>query len=118
MSLAHEAFRGSDAVRAGLVTRRQLRGSSWHRLFQDVYLHASVPITHEVRRRAATLLLPAGVVTGTSAAVLWGVDLVGPDDDVELTLPPGSNMVRAAGIRARRARLDARSPVASTGRSG
>jgi hypothetical protein len=106
-TLTTGAFRGSDAVRAGLLTWRQLRGSSWHRLFQDVYLHASQPITHESRARAATLRLPAGVVTGASAAVLWGVDLRGPDDDVEVTLPPGSNMVRVAGIRARRARIDA-----------
>lgn len=106
LPLLSDAFRGSDAVRAGLLTWRQLRGSSWSRVFRDVYVHASVPVTHEARARAATLLLPAGVVTGASAAVLWGVDLVGPDDDVEVTLPPGSNMVRVAGIRARRARID------------
>lgn len=93
-------------MRSGLLTPRQLRGASWRRLFQDVYVHASVPITHEMRARAATLLLPNGVVTGTSAAALWGVDLLHLDDDVELTLPPSSHMVRLAGIRARRARLD------------
>jgi hypothetical protein len=107
MSLTSDAFRGSDAVRAGLLTRRQLDGSSWHRVFRDVYLHASIPITHEARTRAATLLLPTGVATGATAANLWGVDLLGPDDDVEITLPPGSHMVRVPGIRARRARIDA-----------
>jgi hypothetical protein len=46
------------------------------------------------------------VVTGVSAATVWGLDLLQTHDDVEVTLPPGSNMVRVAGIRARRARID------------
>ena len=29
-------FRGSDAVRMGLLSRRQVQGSSWRRLFHDV----------------------------------------------------------------------------------
>jgi hypothetical protein len=36
------------------------------------------------------------VVSGRSAGVLWGVDLAGPDDDVECTLAPGC---RAGGLR-------------------
>jgi hypothetical protein len=31
-------FRGSDAVRAGLVTKAQLRGPRYLRLFPDVYV--------------------------------------------------------------------------------
>lgn len=98
-------FRGSDAVRAGLVTPRQLYGSSWRRLFQDVYVHRSVPLTHELRAEAATVLLSGAVVTGRSAAVLWGVPSAGADDDVEVTLSPATHMVRVAGIVARRAAL-------------
>jgi hypothetical protein len=103
--LRGEVFRGSVAVRSGLITRRQLRGSTWRRLLQDVYVHRAVPVTHELRARAAVLLLPSAVITGCSAGTLWGVPLAGPDDDVEVTLPPKSHMVRIHGLRARRAAL-------------
>jgi hypothetical protein len=98
-------FRGSDAVRAGLLTPRRLRGTTWRQLFHDVYVHREVPTSHALRARGATVLLPAAVVTGVSAAVLWGVDLADESEDVEVTLPPGTHMVRVTGIRARRARL-------------
>lgn len=103
--LRTEVFRGADAVRLGLLTRRQLDGPTWRRLFPDVHVHRDVPVTHELRARAASTLLPAAVVTGCSAAVFWGVDLAGPDDDVEMTLPPGAHPRRVAGLRVRRAAL-------------
>ncbi|WP_245160780.1 DUF559 domain-containing protein [Blastococcus sp. CT_GayMR16] len=92
-------------MRAGLLTRRQLDGPTWRRLFRDVYVHAAVPVTHQVRAAAAAVLLPDAVVTGCSAALLWGVDLVGADDDVEVTLPPTANACRMPGLRVRRAVL-------------
>lgn len=103
--LRGDVFRGSDVVRAGLLTRRQLCGDTWRRLFHDVYVHREVPLTHELRARGATLLFPSAVVTGPSAAVLWGVDLAGPTDDVELTLPPRSHIIRVQGLHTRRAAL-------------
>jgi very-short-patch-repair endonuclease len=107
--LRGRVFRGSSAVASGLLTHDRLRGSTWRRLFPDVYLHRDTPVTHALRARAAAgLLVPGAVVTGCSAAVLWGVDLVGAADDVELTVPPGRHPVRVAGVRVRRARLDAR----------
>jgi hypothetical protein len=93
-------------VAAGLLSRRRLVGPSWRRLFHDVYVHRDVPVTHALLARAAVVLLPDAVVTGCSAAVLWGVDLVGPDDTVEITLPPASHMVRVQGLCTRRAALD------------
>jgi hypothetical protein len=106
--LRQTAFRGSTALRSGLLTPRQLRGSSWRRLLPDVYVHRDVPVTHELRAEAATIRLPEAVVTGCSAAVLWGVDLVGPSDDVEVTVPPAHGPVRIPGLRVRRAHLAAR----------
>jgi hypothetical protein len=102
------AFRGTDAVRGGLLTVDQLRSSAWRRLFRDVYAHRDLRVTHEVRAvAAASLVVPDSVVTGCSAAVLWGVDLVGDMDEVELTVPPGRAAVRMKGIRLRRAGLRA-----------
>jgi hypothetical protein len=104
--LRKDVFRGSAAVASGLLSRRRLAGPSWRRLFHDVYVHRDVPITHELLVRGAVVLLPGAVVTGRSAAVLWGVDLAGPQDDVEVTLPPDSHMVRVQGLSTRRAALD------------
>ena len=71
-------------------------------------MHGGVELTHELRVRAAVLLHPHAVVSGRSAAVLWGVPMAGPDDDVELTSFPGAHPVRTTGIRMRRADLEER----------
>jgi very-short-patch-repair endonuclease len=102
-------FRGSVAVTRGLVTPDELRGPRYRALFRDVHVTADVPVTHALRARAAAgVLRPGAVVTGRSAAVLWGIDLAEPEDDVELTLPPDAHPVRTAGVRVRRAVLDPR----------
>ncbi len=106
-SLGSGAFVGAEAVRAGLLTRRQLEGEAWQAVLRGVYVHRDVAVTHELRTRAAMLLVPGAVVTGRSAAVLGGLDLAGPDDAVELTLPRQSNPVRITGVVARRSTLTA-----------
>src|SRR5688572_22211871 len=105
--LRDDPFLASDAVRRGLLTRRQLRGQTWRRLFDGVYIHRDVAITHEIRARAASLRIPRAVVTGCSAAALWGVDAVPADADVDVdvTVPPDVHAVRIRGIRSRRAVL-------------
>jgi len=107
--LRNRVFRGSTVVRQGLLTPDELRGPAWTALFRDVYVSAGRPVTHALRARAAAGVLRSdAVVTGVSAAVLWGVDLAGPEDDVELTLPPDAHPMRMPGVRARRAALDDR----------
>jgi hypothetical protein len=91
-----------------LLTPNQLRGPAWRPLFRDVYVDAAVPVTHALRARAAAGLLVRGaVVTGRSAAVLWGVQLAEPDDPVEVTLPPSAHPRRVPGLFVRRAALPA-----------
>ncbi|MCZ2830199.1 DUF559 domain-containing protein [Modestobacter sp. VKM Ac-2986] len=101
-------FLGTEAISAGLTTRARLRSSPWRRIFPDVHVHADVEVTHQLRVRAAALRHPDAVVSGRSAAVLWGVPMAGPDDDVELTSSPGAHPVRTAGIRMRRVDLEER----------
>jgi hypothetical protein len=103
--LDDEPFLGWWAVDEGLLTADQLRSSAWRRLFRGVYVHRDVPVTYALRAHAACVLLPAAVVTGRSAAVLWGVELAGADDDVEVTVPPTSHPHRLPGLRVRRAHL-------------
>jgi hypothetical protein len=64
-------------------------------------------VTHELRIAGACLLLPDAVVTGRSAAVLWGVELAATWDDIELTLAPPAHPCRVPGVRVRRARVPA-----------
>lgn len=103
-ALRGRVFRGSTVVRDGGLTRGQLRGPAWQRLFRDVYACTTVEVTHSLRAAAAAqLLIPGSVVSGRSAAALWGVrTAAGPTDDVELTLPPGSSACTVPGVRVRR----------------
>jgi hypothetical protein len=93
-------------------------------LFPDVYACASLRIDHARRARAAACLaLPGAVVSGRSAAVLWGVRLAGPDDDVECTVPPTCRAGTMRGLRVTRRALPAAEvtrrgvPVTTVGRT-
>jgi hypothetical protein len=102
-ALQGRLFRGSAAVRDGHLSPAQLRSSAWIRLFPDVYACASLPVTHQLRTRAANrLLLPQSVVAGRSAATWSGLDLAGPADDVELLVPSTCRAGTAAGLHVRR----------------
>jgi very-short-patch-repair endonuclease len=78
-------FRGSDAVAAGLVTSKALRGPRFRRLFTGIYVRADVEVTFEVRSRAAYLLLDGrGVLGGFSAAELLGASCAPLDAPAEV----------------------------------
>lgn len=78
-------FRASLAIGSGSITHNQLRGSSWRRVFRDIYVDATVRDSHLLRIASAALLLPPGaVISGRSAAHLWGVEFAGPTDPVEV----------------------------------
>ncbi|MGY1591275.1 endonuclease domain-containing protein [Geodermatophilus sp. SYSU D00708] len=106
-SLRGRVFRGTDVVDRGLLTPAALRGPSCRRVHRDVYVDARVPDSHRLRARAAArVLLPGAVVSGLSAAVLWGVELADERDDVEVVLGPGAHPRRIPGVRVRRLPLD------------
>lgn len=111
-------FRGSEAVQAGALTAGQLRGPGVRRLFQDVYMPAGFPVTHELRCAAAALALPTeAVITGRSAATLRGVALARAADPVEIVVPEAVQVNRRAGIDVRRTetRADEREPWGGIG---
>lgn len=90
----------------GRLTPAQLRSSAWRRLFPDVYACSSLPVTHLRRARAvAILLIPGAVLSGRSAAVLWGVDLAGLDDPVECTVTADTRAGSVRGLDVTRRRL-------------
>jgi very-short-patch-repair endonuclease len=69
-------FRGSEALTEGLLTRGQLRGPRYRRIYPDVYVPSGMPDNLLTRSKAAYLLVSRqdGVLAGYSAAVLLGAD--------------------------------------------
>lgn len=100
-----QPFRGTDAVAAGLVTPKALRGPRFRRLFTGVYIRADVEITFEVRSRAAHLLLGGrGVLGGFSAAELLGASCAPLDAPAEVVVARGGVASRP-GLLVRRDEL-------------
>src|SRR5688572_13019548 len=83
--LKRKIFRGSRAIKRGLLTRSELRSSAWRRLFRDVYADAALGDSHELRCSAsgAFLLPPGAAIAGRSAAHLHGGPALRPGDPVE-----------------------------------
>ncbi|MFD0787804.1 hypothetical protein ACFQZ8_28190, partial [Micromonospora azadirachtae] len=100
-ALTWQVFRGSTAVRQGLLTEHQLRSGAWIRLRHDVYADARLDRDHALACRAALLRLPPGVlIAGPSAAYLHGVDHAATfTDDVHVLVPPQMRIGTQRGLR-------------------
>lgn len=87
------AFRGSEAVAAGLVGWSTLRGPRFRRIFPDVHaLVCDEPDPLVLERAASVLVGDGGVLRGFSAANVLGADRAPRDSPRE---------VSACGARAR-----------------
>jgi len=101
-----DVFLGRDAIREGVFSEKQLRGPRVQRVLRGVYTRPGVPLTHQLRSRAAALLLPpSGVITGGSQATLLDVELNRWGDDVEILVPNGGRWTAPVGIAVRRAEV-------------
>ncbi|TDQ53088.1 hypothetical protein [Actinorugispora endophytica] len=88
------------------MTAEQLRSGCWRRLLRDVYVFAGLPDTIEQRVHALALVLPEGaVLSGSTAAWLYGADIRRWNDPLEITLPRGAPMRPRRGLSIRRAEL-------------
>ena len=95
-------FRGSDAIKQGLLTPKQLRGPNYHRLFPGIYLHRGSASDLRTRSIAAYLLVSeTGALAGYSAAELLGARCAPRDADVEV-LTPGRRLRQRPGMRVHR----------------
>lgn len=105
--LRHAPFRGSDMVRRGLLTKRQLDSRVWRRLWRDVYIHTDRAVDEETRLRALALVLPRdAVASGVTAAMLHGVHLAGRLSAVlEVTVQRDNPLSPRPGVRIRHAEL-------------
>jgi very-short-patch-repair endonuclease len=98
-------FRGSLAVAAGVLTKGQLRGPGFRRLFPDIYLPRDIAPTLTMRSRGAQLLVAGyGALAGYSAAELLGARIAPRDADAEVVVP-GGDFRECRGLRVHRERL-------------
>ena len=80
---------GSEALAAGRITRGALRGPRFRKLGPDTYVSAAVPDDPRLAVHAASVRAGAdAVVTGWSACLWWGCDVLPwPPPPVELAAP-------------------------------
>lgn len=106
-SLEWRVFRGSDAVRDGLLSEHQLRNSAWVHLRHDIYADARLKHDHTLLCRAFALQLPAPVIfAGPSAAHLHGVPHAATfADDVHVIVPPNIRVAYRRGLHSHAADL-------------
>lgn len=99
--LAGRVFRGSDAVRAGLLSRDDLRSRAWRKIFRGVYADAATPVSYRQRCLAAGwyLLPKQAALAGRSAAWLYGITLVRDTDPVEVVTPPTQRFGPVSGLK-------------------
>jgi hypothetical protein len=93
-------FIGSHAVAEGLLTRKQLESGLFRRVLHNVYVEASVVIDHQIRARAAALLMPPeAAIGGRSAAAWYGAAFANATDPVVVVAPRGCSWDGPRGVR-------------------
>ena len=95
-------FIGSHAVSEGWLTVKQLRNGPYRRLLHNVYADAvtAVRVDHQLRARAAALLMPPiAALGGRSAAAWYGAPFAGDDETVLVVAPAGCPWTGPAGVR-------------------
>jgi hypothetical protein len=94
-------FRGTEACALGLLSRDQLFGRRYRRVFPDVYAPAAMELDLAARSRAAYLLVRDrdGVLAGYSAALLLGADCAPRDSPADVLVP--RYLRRYPGLRVR-----------------
>lgn len=109
--LADRPFRGTDAVRAGLLSRRQLDSAVWVRVARNVYVHADLELDPVARLRALVLAADVGaVICGLTAAWLYGAWMPAPGRSLPLEYSRSLNAPGTPVDGYRRRRLTLRSP--------
>lgn len=87
--MLNRPFRGTEALSLGLLSRDQLYGRRYLRVFPDVYVPRDLTFDLAARSLAAYLLVGerAGVLAGYSAAQLVGADCAPRNAPAEVLVP-------------------------------
>jgi hypothetical protein len=93
-------FVGSHAVAEGWLTRRQLDSGPYRRVLRNVYTTDDREIDHQLKARAAALLMPAdAAIGGRSAAAWFGAPFSSPADPVLVVVPPDCRWTGPRGVQ-------------------
>ena len=96
---ARRPFSRADARRAG-IKLRELLSPRFHKIFYDCYIASTMPITTELRAKAALGISPSGsYVSHFTAAQLWGA-AVPNVSDVHVTVPGDAGGTVRRGVKA------------------
>jgi very-short-patch-repair endonuclease len=100
LELRGKIFRGADAIRAGLLSKDDLRSRVWRKVFRGVYADATMPGSYRQRCLAAAwyLLPEQAAIAGRSAAWFYGVNLLRDGDPVEAVTPPSARFGPVSGL--------------------
>ena len=92
-------FGRDDARRAG-IKLRELLSPRFHKIFYDCCIASTIPITTELRAKAALGISPSGShVSHLTAAQLWGA-AVPNVSDVHVTVPGDAGRTVRRGVKA------------------
>ena len=80
-----QPFTRADGLRAGL-SDRVLHGPSYRQVFHGIHIRSAAALTTEIVARAALVAIPEGILSGRTAAQLWGA-VVPPSADIEVAIP-------------------------------
>jgi len=96
----HGLFIGSHALAEGVLTRRQLSSGVYRRLLHNVYADPALDDGHQLRARAAALLMPReAAIGGRSAAAWFGAPFASVADPVLVVVPRGCPWDGPRGVR-------------------
>jgi Protein of unknown function (DUF559) len=102
--MPHGVFIGSHAVAEGWLAAKQLK--LYRRLLHNVYADPSLVDDHQLRARAAGLVMPAtAAIGGRSAAAWWGAPFSSVTDPVVVVAPRGCPWDGPRGVRVHKTEL-------------
>jgi len=102
----HGIFVGSHALGEGWLTRKQLQSGVYRRLLHNVYADPSIPDDHQLRARAAALLLPPQTaIGGRSAAAWYGAPFASTAEPVLVVAPRTCTWDGPRGVRVHKTNL-------------
>ncbi|TFV89987.1 DUF559 domain-containing protein [Blastococcus sp. CT_GayMR16] len=90
-----------------MVTQRQLKTGIYRRLLRNVYADPGLVADHQLRSRAAALLMPSDAVLGGRSAATWqGAPFASPMDAVLVLIPNASAWRGPSGVHVHRTTVD------------
>src|SRR4051812_48965064 len=96
-------FVGSHAVAEGVLKKRQLESGVYRRVLRNVYADPDLRHDHELKARAAALLMPAeAAVGGRSAAAWFGAPFSSSADRVLVVVPRDCRWTGPGGVQVHR----------------